>query len=622
VNVGNRIYPLGANEFQNGVFPKGHMFLESFSATPFPKFFFSVEAVKVHKIVFMPNGKNVSIVLYRVLNGNSNDVRIRVFPLINWRHFHSVTDRWKINWDFVPSREEEEVDISFSVSRSTLVMTTTEGRYIPTGKWVERILYREEAERGEGCLDDCYQHGYFEVDVKAEETAKFALIAASYKDKSRTQRAIAEMPRAMYDLETLYLREREVRARSLTAFYENVPGVPTKDWLSWVVLAADMFLIDGANSKGRSVIAGYHWFETWGRDTFISLPGLMLATGRFEEARQVFLTFKRYMKEGLIPNFLPDQDGRPAYNTVDASLWYINALLQYVKYTRDIKLIRDQLWETLKSIVEHHEKGTAFSIRMDDDGLLSHGPQLTWMDAVVEGYPVTPRAGKAVEIQALWYNTLKTMERLASELQEEHEAERYGRTAEKARRSFAGKFWDSERNCLFDVVDRNRTDKSLRHNQIIAVAMDFSLLDASQGERIVDLVQRELLTPYGLRSLSKTDPRYMGSYTGDRGQRDRAYHNGAVWPWLIGPFTTAFLRTKGHTEHRRQYAFFNFLQPLLTKQIFEGGIGGLNEIYDGDPPHRPRGCVAQAWSIAEPLRAYIEDVCHIRPKHEDMVRKT
>ncbi len=622
VNVGNRIYPLSANEFQNGVFPKGYMFLESFAATPFPKFFFSVENVRVHKIVFTPNEKNVSVILYRVLNESKNDVEIRVFPLINWRHFHSVTDRWKINWDFVANREAgDEVGVSFSIPRSTLMMTTTEGRYIPTGKWIERIFLREEAARGESCLDDCYEHGYFGVGVKAKETIKFALIAASYKDKSLTQRAIAEMPKSMYDLETLYLREREILSKILTSFYENVSSIPSRDWLCWIALATDMFLVERAHSEGRSVIAGYHWFETWGRDTFISLPGLMLVTGRFEEARRVFLSFKRYVKEGLIPNFLPDQNGLPAYNTVDASLWYIYALLQYLKYTGDIKLIKNHLWETLKSIIEHYEKGTAFNIQMESDGLLSHGPQLTWMDTVVEGDPVTPRAGKAVEIQALWYNSLKTMEMLADALQEKNEAERYGETAEKARRSFIDKFWRSKRNCLFDVVGRNRADDSLRPNQIIAVALDFSMLDTSQGERIVDLVQRELLTPYGLRSLSKTDPRYMGSYTGGRSQRDQAYHNGTAWPWLLGPFTTAYLRTKGSDEHRRQYAFSTFLQPLLTKQIFEGGIGSLSEIYDGSPPHRPRGCIAQAWSVAEPLRAYVEDICHIGPKHKAIVRE-
>jgi predicted glycogen debranching enzyme len=346
------------------------------------------------------------------------------------------------------------------------------------------------------------------------------------------------------------------------------------------------------------------------------MPGLMLVTGRYEDARKVFLTFKEYCMDGLVPNILPDQVGKPVYNTVDATLWYVNAVLQYLKYTGDFKFVEDQLWKTLREAVENHVKGTLFSIRMDDDGLLSHGSQLTWMDVAVDGRPVTPRAGKAVEVQALWYNALKTMEVLAKKFNEINDAERYAKIAEKARKSFSEKFWNLEKNCLFDVVNANEKDDSLRPNQIIAAALSFTMLDVAKNEKIVDVVQRELVTPYGLRTLARNDPKYVGVYSGDRRSRDIAYHNGTVWPWLSGPFATAFLKTVSYAEPRREYTLKNFLLPLFVEQTSKAGLGTLSEIFDGEPPHVPRGCIAQAWSIAEPFRACLEDVMQIRPKYE------
>jgi glycogen debranching enzyme len=253
---------------------------------------------------------------------------------------------------------------------------------------------------------------------------------------------------------------------------------------------------------------------------------------------------------------------------------------------------------------------------MDHDGLLSGDSQLTWMDATVDGQPVTPRAGKPVEVQALWYNTLRIMELLASKFNERSEAEKHSQMAEKTRKSFVEKFWDSEKSYLFDVVSEHSKDDSLRPNQIIAVALDFSMLDNNKNEKIVDFVHRELLTPYGLRTLARNDSKYVGVYSGDRRSRDKAYHNGTVWPWLQGPFTTAFLKAKGYADCRREYALKNFILPLFTEQILKVGLGTISEILDGEQPHTPRGCISQAWSVAEPLRAYVEDVMQIRPKYE------
>ncbi|MGQ9624959.1 MAG: amylo-alpha-1,6-glucosidase [Candidatus Bathycorpusculaceae bacterium] len=616
--IGNNIYPLGANEFRGRIFPRGYIFLKEFAMSPFPQYVYDVENVKVEKTIFMLDKKNAVIILYNLENKNDFDVKIRVYPLINCRHFHSVTDKWKNEAGFVQKKEGDVAELRAKPPRLLLAMRTTLGRYYVKEKWVENVFYREEASRGESCFDDLFQPGYFEMDVKAKRMDRFAVMVAADKNGENVLEFLEEAS-TTYDAENMLKEEIERLENFLARFHEVHPKISVVEWLNWIVLATDSFIVRGLNAEQRFVIAGYHWFEAWGRDTFVSLPGLMLVTNRFEDAKRSFLTFNQHIKDGLIPNFVPDQPNEPSYNAADATLWYMNAVLQYLKYTGDFKFVQEDIWERLKAVIESHVKGTTFNIRVDSDCLLHHGPQLTWMDAVVDEKPVTPRAGKAVEIQALWYNALKTMELLANKFGEKSEAEKYFQLAEGARKAFVEKFWNPEKYCLFDVVGEGEKDESIRPNQIIAVSLDFTMLDNAKKEKIVDVVHRELLTPYGLRTLAKSDPKYIGVYEGDRRKRDIAYHNGTVWAWLLGPFTTAFLRTKGYAEHRREYALKNFLLPLFTKQVYMAGLGTLSEISDGDPPHTPRGCIAQAWSIAEPFRAYVEDVLQIRPKYEKEV---
>jgi predicted glycogen debranching enzyme len=615
---GNDVCQLAANEFQNGIFPQRLDVLEEFSISPFPKYVYTANSTTVQKMVFMPHERNCAVALYNISNESNLEVKMRVFPLVNWRHFHSVTDRRKAS-EFRQEQENSAVKISFQTPQSTLLMKGTDGQYVAKGKWIEKVYFREEAHRGESCLDDWYQLGYFETSVEAGKTEDFAIVAVVEQDEDYAAKVLKEVPSTVQGLEALHEKEVKRHKDFLTRFYDSHEDFPVNDWLDWLVLASDTFVVKGLNSSEKSVVAGYHWFSAWGRDTFVSLPGLLLVTGRFEDARTIFLGFARYCKEGLILNFFSDEAGPPAYNTVDATLWYINALLQYLKYTGDFKFVEEQLWEILRTIIESHVKGTVFNIHVDADCLLSHGPQLTWVDAAVYGEPVSPRAGKAVEVQALWYNALKTMELLANRFGESNEAERYAQMAQKASKSFVKKFWNGEKDCLCDVVGDYERDGSLRPNQVIAVALDFVMLNNAMNERVLDVVQRELLTPFGLRTLPRNDPRYIGVYSGDRASRDRAYHNGTVWPWLLGPLTTAFLKAKGDTGPRREYAFQIFLKPLLTQEIYRAGLGSLSEIFDGDPPHTPRGCIAQAWSVAEPFRAYVEDILQIRPRYERKV---
>jgi predicted glycogen debranching enzyme len=613
--VGNNIYLLGANEFHGKIFPQGYLFLKEFSVSPFPRYVYSVQGIEVTKTVFMPREKNAVAVVYKVLNGNGSDVKFRIFPLLSCRHFHLVVDRWRNPLGLSQQQNGREVEVTFNIPKATLTARATEGGFIEKTNWIERLYYREEDRRGESNTDDCYQPGYFEIPVSSKRNEEFAIITAASESSQESKENLEAIGTTMYDVESLLERELEQRSDSLVKFYSSRKEMPISDWLSWILLATDSFIVTGAGDK-KSVIAGYFWFETWGRDTFISLPGLMLVTGRFEDARKILLDFMGHCRQGLIPNFVQDKSGEPSYNTVDATLWYVNAVLQYLKYTGDFKFVQKQLWESLKAIVDWHEKGTAFGIREDSDGLLAHGPRLTWMDAEVDGIALTPRAGKAVEIQALWYNALRTMQLLANRFEEKSLAEKYATLAHEARKSFNEKFWNDEKNCLLDVVEESGTDAALRPNQIIAAALDFTMLNSAKNERVVNAVHRELLTPCGLRTLARSDPRYRGTYVGDRRSRDQAYHNGTVWAWLLGPFTTAFLKAKGYCDYRLEYALKNLILPLSAQQISQAGLGTLSEIFDGDPPHVPRGCIAQAWSVAEPLRVYVEDVMQVRPKFE------
>ena len=616
--VGNNIYLLGANEFHGKIFPQGYLFLKEFSVSPFPRYVYNVQGVEVTKTIFMPREKNAVAVVYKVLNNNDFEVKIRIFPLLSCRHFHSVVDRWRNPLGLSQQQNGREVEVTFNIPKATIIARATEGEFIEKTNWIERLYYREEDRRGESNTDDCYQPGYFEIPVSSKRNEEFAIVTAASESSQESKENLEAIGTTMYDVESLLERELEQRSDSLVKFYSSHKEMPISDWLSWILLATDAFIVTSAGDR-RSVIAGYFWFEAWGRDTFISLPGLMLVTGRFEDARKILLDFMGHCRQGLIPNFVQDKSGEPSYNTVDATLWYVNAVLQYLKYTGDFKFVQKQLWESLKAIVDWHEKGTAFGIRLDSDGLLAHGPRLTWMDAEVDGIALTPRAGKAVEIQAVWYNALRTMQLLANRFEEKSLAEKYATLAHEARKSFNEKFWNDEKNCLFDVVEESGTDAALRPNQIIAAALDFTMLNSAKNERVVDAVHRELLTPCGLRTLARSDMRYRGTYVGDRRSRDQAYHNGTVWAWLLGPFTTAFLKAKGYGDYRLEYALKNLILPLSAQQISQAGLGALSEIFDGDPPHVPRGCIAQAWSVAEPLRAYVEDVMQVRPKFEKEV---
>ena len=617
IQIGNDRFPLNSNEFRDVIYPDGHRNLKGFTMHPFPTFYYQVYGVHIRKEIFMPYLKNMVVVNYEVFNALDEAAVLNLYPLVNMRHFYEVTN--KNDLQFSQKRIPNGVMLESHPRASFLILISTDGDYIPNGDvWIERIYFRMDDSRGESCLDDDYQPGFFEINLAPRRVNKFHVVAIG--GERREEATLYSKFSKKQFIKKLYAEEINRREELLKRFYEEKMKIRLEDWLNWLILSADSFIVNRKSTGKKSIIAGYHWFEDWGRDSLIALPGITLVTGRFRDAEEILLTFKQYCKRGLIPNRFPDESGdEPVYDSADASLWFFNAVLQYLKYTGNFDFVKKELWDTLQEIIERHICGTMFNIRMDEDGLLLHGSRLTWMDASVNGKPVTPREGKAVEIQALWYNALKVMEILSSKFGDENQDQKYRLFAEKAKKSFNEKFWHSRGNYLFDVIDKERKDSSLRPNQIIAAYLDFCILDFSKRKRVIDAVWRGLWGVYGLKSLSPDDSRYLGVYIGDFAHRDAAYHNGTVWAWLLGPFVTAFLKAKHYKAYWRRFAFENFLQPIFYEEIHRAGLGTLSEIFDGDPPHSPRGCISQAWSVAEPLRVYVEDVLLNRPPWEGQI---
>ncbi len=460
-------------------------------------------------------------------------------------------------------------------------MVLKNSNYTPDGYW-EELYYKKDRERNDSWRDHNFHAGEFQMPLP--KSAEYYLLL-TIEDELK------------HDPSHIY--HQEIRRKHQLLAQTQLPPVFNK-----LVLSADNFIVKKGTEK--SIVAGYHWFSDWGRDTLIALPGLTLVTKRFEDAKQILQTFGKYCKNGLIPNVFGERDSQPMYNTVDASLWYIDRIYQYLKYTNDLSLA-EKLWSTLQSIIEGYRKGTDYNIHMDNDFLISHGKGLTWMDVKLGDYYPTPRSKKAVEIQALWYNALEIMSVLSTRLGKHNP---YSELARNVKESFRIQY-----DHLYDVIDTK--DFSMRPNQIFLVSLDFSLIEKPMQEQIVTEVQKTLVTLFGLRTLSPQDSRYKGRYLGNH-NKDLAYHNGTVWPWLMGPFVKAFVNVKGHEPMQRRYAFQNFLQPMIDVYgtLWDGSI---HEIFDGDPPYAPQGCITQAWSVAEILRAWVEDVENIRPKYESIL---
>jgi len=549
-----------------------------FTFEMFPSVFYDVEDVQLKKTVFMEYEKNTVIVKYGVIT--DKPISLIHNPVLNSRHFYDVTKPGYVS--FQQDVFEHGVCIRPSNIEKKLKIILRDFIYEPDGYW-EEFYYEKDHERNDSWIDHNFHIGDFRKTVKSFSEYYLVFTLEDEVDGN---------PFGTY--------AKEIQRRKSLLEQANLPQKFEK-----LVLSTDNFV--AKKGDGKSIVAGYHWFGDWGRDTLISLPGITLVTKRFDDAKQILLTFGKYCKNGLIPNTFTDKESKAVYNTVDASLWYIDRVYQYLKYTNDLDFLRE-IWSTLQSIIESYKNGTDYGIHMDADFLIRHGPGLTWMDVKIGDYYPTPRSEKAVEIQALWYNALMIMSTLANILKKE---DIYLSLAEKVKENFKRQY-DQQ----YDVIDTR--DLSCRPNKIFLVSLDFSMIDGELQKKIVENIEHKLLTVFGLRTLSSDDSRYMGNYIGNF-NKDLAYHNGIVWSWLMGPFIKAFVKINNHELIRRDYAYQNFLKPMFD--VFgEGWDGSIYEIFDGDSSYAPQGCISQAWSVAEILRAWVEDIDAIPPKYADIFR--
>ncbi len=574
-------YDLSVNRYPGALHPRGDRLLESFSPEPYPTWTYEAAGVRLRKTLFVVHGETTAVVSWEALNAPPGPLLLEVRPLVALRDHHALR-REERGWDAGTTSGDGVVTVRPVAGLPPLRLFHDAASVRLDGVWYRSFELDRERERGFDFVEDLFSPATLTFDLAAAPTA--TVVATTGERRAA---------------EAASLRRREEERRKEVA---GEPGSPRL--LRALRSAADRFLV--RRGEGWTVIAGYPWFTDWGRDTMISLPGLALATGRLEVARSVLSTFARFVDRGMVPNRFPDHGEPPEYNTVDGTLWFVEAARAYLAASGD-EAFAAELYPLLLEVVEEHLRGTRFGIRADDDGLLlagEPGVQLTWMDAKVGDHVVTPRHGKPVEVQALWHNALRSVAALARDLGDGWQQRRLTALADRAAAAFSALFWSPARGHLVDVVGRDgSTDPSLRPNQLLALSLPYPLVEGERAESVLAAVERHLLTPFGLRTLAPSDPAYRGRYEGGPEARDGAYHQGTVWPWLMGPLVDAHLAVRGDSPETRWRAAV-WLRPLC-EHLLGPGLGELPEVYDGDPPQRATGCVAQAWSVAEVLRAVL-----------------
>ena len=580
------------------VYTEGQKFLTSFIYDGSVHYTYETDNFSFEKHITLKRNANVCAVAYELTAGDS-DCTFTLTPLFNYReHSESSTpDTLKFE-TFTKDRTfylvpEKNKDIAIRFQTSEGTFSERETVYD-----IDMQLQIEVDLETDG-LDCHYCPVDLSIAVPANTTKKVSILC-SIGD-------VNERPAPVSATEAFSILEENARCHA-----ELFDKAGYRDsFANQLVLASDQFLTYRESTKMMTVLAGLPWFTDWGRDTMIAFTGLTLCTKRFKEAEEILLTFARYIRHGIVPNMFPDDNMPPLYNTVDASLWYFYAVYQYLHYNPAAEaeaFVKEQIFPHLKEIISAYEKGTDFSIYMEDDGLIHAGSgldQITWMDVRVGDWVATPRHGKPVEINALWYNALRIMESLCEKFDEDASA--YRTRANHVKESFNAKFWDSSNQCLFDVVDGDEPDDHIRPNQIYAVSLPFSLLPEEQEKAVVALVEKELFVGCGLRSLAPDHPDYHGIYCGALAKRDAAYHQGTAWGFLLGGFFSAYMKVNHHSSSAAENAV-HMLEPVRKHLSDSGCIGSISEIFDGDTPHNPRGCYAQAWSVGEVLRCYCEDI--------------
>lgn len=557
------------------VHPDGHRRIQGFEYDPWPKWTFLLEdGTKIEQELFVPKDAPALAIAWRLIEERQGGAALFVRPFLSGRDYHALHHE-NPSFRFEPEREGCSVTWH-PYPGLPGILALTNGKYLHQPDWYRNFFYEEERDRGLDFTEDLAAPGLFRWQLSRGE----ALLIFAVDGHAGSALSRKDSPQPSFEA----LRASELKRR--------------RRFPSRLCLSADSYLV--RRGRGKTIVAGYPWFTDWGRDTFIALRGLCLATGRFEEAREILLEWAGAVSEGMLPNRFPDSGEEPEFNSVDASLWYTIAAHELVKRSEPSPADRKVLDGAVQAILSGYARGTRYGIRLDEDGLLAAGEpgvQLTWMDAKAGDWVVTPRIGKPVEVQALWLNALKIGAALSP---------RWEGLCKRALCSFRSRFWNEKGGCLYDVVDVDHrpgtADAAFRPNQIFAVGgLPFPLLEGIQARRVVDAVEGRLLTPLGLRSLAPGEAGYRHHYQGGVWDRDGAYHQGTVWPWLIGPFVEAWVRVRGQSPEVKEAARRRFIEPL-HRHLEGAGLGHISEIADAEPPHTPRGCPFQAWSLGELLR--------------------
>jgi predicted glycogen debranching enzyme len=572
---------LGCNLYNGDIIsPNGNKYLKTFTKNLFPEWIYEAEGVQLKKTIAMLDGENTVVILYDVIKA-SKKFNLELLPLMAGRFYHSLQHagpqmHWDANFEngIFHNQPDGNLNIYINVPGSS---------YQHAPQWFNNFKYPVEEYRGLDYTEDLFNHGVISVQLKKGDS--LGIIISTENPAGRDAHEL--------------LHNEEKRRKEL------LKDQPDDETIQQLVLAADQFIVKRGEDL-KTVIAGYHWFTDWGRDTMISLPGLTLSTGRFDDAKKIIAAFAKNVSMGMLPNRFQDNGEEPEYNNVDGTLWYFIAVYKYLQATNDKKFVLNEILPVLKDIIDWHFKGTRYNIHDDEDGLLyagEKGQQLTWMDARIGDWVVTPRMGKPVEIQALWYNVLKIFAKLLQLNKQKQDAVIIEASAAKAKESFEKIFWFTEGKYLYDVIDENgNADTTLRPNQLFAISLPFALIEGDKAKAVLKIVEEKLYTPVGLRSLPMDDEHYVHNYGGDQRHRDSSYHEGTVWSWLLGAYVDSLIKVygiKGKTKAKKTIAAFKY-------HLSEGCIGSVSEIFDADVPHHPRGCIAQAWGVAEILRVIKE----------------
>ncbi|MEM6799903.1 MAG: amylo-alpha-1,6-glucosidase [Bacteroidota bacterium] len=578
VHETGKSYNLACNKYKDAIYPNGYIFQQNFQRQEFPTFTYRTNGIEIKKTIAAIHGENTVVIFYEVLKAN-HDFCLELLPLSAIRDHHHLGKARELH-GYTSHFSEGVFHSSLSLESQDLYLSIPESHFEEKGDWYFNFEYSKELERGMEAHEDLFSPGKFYVNLR--NGSKFGIIASTQDPRGRNAEELLE-------------RERIRRKNIISKAHSQHP------FIQELSLAADQFIVERGDGL-RSIIAGYPWFSDWGRDTMISLPGLCLATGRQTEAKLMLEAYANSISEGMIPNRFPDDGREPEYNTIDASLWFFVAAYKYLKESKDLGFADEVIQPAMKEILDWHTKGTRYNIKVDEDGLLSGGVApfaLTWMDAKAGDWTPTPRIGKCVEINALWYNAWEIYRSVLKMLGQKEEVKQVHAKVKWIRKQFSQTFWNEETGALYDYVKEDFKDASIRPNQIFALSLPFSALSPTKAASVLEKVEIELLTPYGLRSLSSYDPQYRGTYQGNVIQRDAAYHQGTVWSWLIGPYMDASIRVKGSLGKEEARQLIAHLEEHFRN---EGAIGNISEIFDGDSNHTARGCFAQAWGVAEILR--------------------